>query len=170
MLAYMRCHLILEKLSQFRYILLALAQRWQKEWKDIDAIIEILPKSPVLTISSRLRLVAATIRVCSFNISLPPTRSKVPFSKQAHNLACVSRLRSPTSSKKSVPPLASSTLPSLRETALVKAPFHDQRVHYRSTPETGAPQLTCIKGPLLLAPLFVVTSARPIPYPHPFRP
>ena len=80
-------------------------------------------------------------------VSLPPTRSKACSSRARSTLAWVLRLMSPISSRKSVPPSASSNLPRRRATAPVKAP--------RSWPNSSdsisssgiAAQLTSTKGP-----------------------
>ena len=61
--------------------------------------------------------------VLILNSWFPPTRVKVPSSRKRSSFACNGRLMSPISSRKIVPPSASSTRPCFCLRAPVKAPF-----------------------------------------------
>src|SRR6266545_4226964 len=80
-------------------------------------------------------------------VSLPPTRSKACSSRTRRTLACVLRLMSPISSRKSVPPSASSNLPRRRATAPVKAPRSWPKSSDSISSSGTAAQLTSTKGP-----------------------
>ena len=71
-------------------------------------------KRPSRISSSRLRLVAATTRAVLLSSLLLPTRRKRPESRKVRSLACSDSDSSPTSSRNSVPPLATSTRPAAR--------------------------------------------------------
>ena len=69
------------------------------------------------------RLVAAISRTLTCSSCVPPTRVKVPFSENRSSLAWSGWLMSAISSRKIVPPSASSTRPGFCFSAPVKAPF-----------------------------------------------
>src|SRR6266446_4122848 len=73
--------------------------------------------------ASRSRCVAASTRTSMRISSWPPTRSKARSCSARKSLTCSSGGMSPISSKKTLPPWASSSLPSRRSLASVKAPF-----------------------------------------------
>jgi hypothetical protein len=59
-------------------------------------------------------LVAATMRTSTRSVRLPPTRSNSPSCSTRSSFACIAGDISPTSSRNSVPPSASSKRPSRR--------------------------------------------------------
>ena len=79
-------------------------------------------KLPSATAVTRSRLVAATMRTSTLIGLPPPTRSISRASMARSSFACASLPRSPTSSRKSVPPCASSNRPMRRSVAPVNAP------------------------------------------------
>ena len=78
---------------------------------------------PSSIIARRSRLVAAIQRTSTSSVRLPPTRSNRRSWSTRSSLAWSSGLSSPTSSRKNVPPSASSSRPRLRSVAPVNAPF-----------------------------------------------
>ena len=66
---------------------------------------------PARMASTMSRLVAAISRTLTRSSWVPPTRVKVPSSRNRSSLACSGRLMSAISSRKIVPPSASSTRP-----------------------------------------------------------
>jgi hypothetical protein len=70
-----------------------------------------------------LTLVAATIRTSVFSALDEPTLMNSPVSKTRNKRTCVANGSSPTSSRKIVPPSATSKYPFLFEVAPVKEPF-----------------------------------------------
>ena len=78
---------------------------------------------------------------------MPPTRSISPASSARSSLACASMLRSPISSRKSVPPLASSKRPRCRSVAPVKAPFSWPNISDSTRSRGMAAQLSLMYGP-----------------------
>src|SRR3982074_3499723 len=94
----------------------------------------------------RSRLVAEMSRASTLTGFLAPTGLTSPSWIARSSLTCAARGSSPTSSRNSVPPLASTNLPVWRSVAPVKAPFSwPNRID--STRLSGmAPQLTATKG------------------------
>ena len=80
-------------------------------------------KSPPAMALAMSRLVAAMKRTLTLNSSVPPTRVNVPSSRNRSNFACSGFPMSAISSRKIVPPFASSTRPGFCRSAPVKAPF-----------------------------------------------
>ena len=79
--------------------------------------------SSVATISARFWFVAAISRASVWIGLEPPTRTTTFSSSTRSSFACPPRLKSPISSRNSVPPEASSNLPGRDSWASVKAPF-----------------------------------------------
>ncbi len=77
---------------------------------------------PSSTKVRRLVLVAPTIRTSTSWVLEEPTRSKVPYSTTLKIFSCTSRGMRPISSRKRVPPSASSKRPFRAFVAPVKAP------------------------------------------------
>ena len=82
----------------------------------------------------------------TLTVDLPPTGSISPSCTARSSLTCTSSGRSPISSRNSVPPLASTNLPTCLSVAPVKAPFSWPN-RMLSTRLSGiAPQLTVTNG------------------------
>ena len=94
----------------------------------------------------RWRLVAATTRTLTRTVAVPPTRSNARSSSARRTFACSGSDRSPISSRKIVPPFATSNLPSFRPTAPVKAPFSCPNSSVSSNPSGMAAQLMATNG------------------------
>src|SRR5207247_1714913 len=77
---------------------------------------------PCIEAFARSLLVAAITRTSTVTGFSPPSRSITPDSKTRSSFAWASGPRSPTSSRNSVPPSASSKRPTRRSVAPVKAP------------------------------------------------
>ena len=99
---------------------------------------------PELIASSMLIFVAATILTFVFSTFDEPTFMYSPLSRILSNLTWVERGSSPTSSKKIVPPSATSKYPLLLLVAPVKAPFSCPNSSESIVPSGIAPQLTAI--------------------------
>ena len=97
----------------------------------------------------RSRLLAATRRTLTFTVRLLPSRSKVPFSSTRSSLACNSSGSSPTSSRNSVPPSATSNRPLSRVNAPVYAPFSRPNSSLSISGPGNAAQLTRTSRPVL---------------------
>ena len=95
---------------------------------------------------SRSRLVAARMRTSTPMGSAPPTRSKVRSWRTRRSLTWVSGGISPISSRKRVPPSASSKRPWRRSTAPVKAPRSWPKSSDSRRVSGSAAQLTATKG------------------------
>ena len=96
-------------------------------------------------------LVAATTRMLVFCTSEEPTLRYSPVSSTRSNRACVVSGSSATSSRKMVPPFASSKYPLREVTAPVNAPFSWPNSSESMVPSGIAPQLTamylaCLRG------------------------
>ena len=109
-------------LDQDGHVLAALAQRRQGDLEDVEAEVEVLAEAPFLISALRSRLVAHSTRTSTSISVLPPSRRSRPSSSTRSSLACSSMGISPISSRKSVPPWASSKTPGRRWSAPVKAP------------------------------------------------
>ena len=99
---------------------------------------------PFLIASSILTFVAATILTFVFSTFEEPTLINSPLSRTLRSLTCVARGSSPTSSKKIVPPSATSKYPLLLAVAPVNAPFSWPNNSESIVPSGIAPQLTAI--------------------------
>ena len=96
----------------------------------------------------------------------PPTRSKVRSWSTRSSATCVRGEMSPISSRKSVPPSASSKRPRRRAAAPVNAPFSWPKSSERRSVSTSAAQLTLTSGPAraaLAAWIASATSSLPVP-------
>ena len=100
-----------EILDQQRNILAPIAQRRNGDGEDVQAIVEIAAKLAALTIFFRSRLVAATMRASLVRVRELPRRSNSFSCSARSSFACISSGISPTSSRNSVPWLASSRRP-----------------------------------------------------------
>ena len=130
-----------------RDVLGAVAERGERDGEDAEAIVEVFAEaSSRATALSRSRLVAAMIRTSTWIGALPPTRSNSRSWRTRSSLAWVSRGSSPISSRKSVPPSASSKRPMRRAMAPVKAPFSWPNSSLSTSPAGRAAQLTLISG------------------------
>ncbi len=100
--------------GQIADVLAALAQRRQRDREDVEAIIEVLAELAALHLlragSCWWRRSGGCRRFTGF---LAPTGSTSPSWMARSSLTWVSSGNSPTSSRKSVPPLASANLPSM---------------------------------------------------------
>ena len=109
---------------------------------------------------------ADTIRTFTRICVLEPTRVISPDSSTRRSLICVAIGMSPTSSRKSVPPLAYSNLPTRSLEASVKAPFTWPKSSLSRMFSESAAQLRATKG-LLFRGLFWwmawATSSLPVP-------
>ncbi len=94
----------------------------------------------------RFLFVAASTRTSTCFVSAPPTRSKADSCRTRSTFACADRLISPTSSRKSEPPSASSNLPMRWETAPVKDPFSWPKSSLSMRSSGIAAQFTSTKG------------------------
>ncbi len=103
-----------EKFSQPGDVFPAVAQRGEQDGKDVQAVEEVFAESPLATSSMRSRLVAAMMRTSTFMVRLPPTRSNSPSWIIRSSLTWRGGANSPISSRKRVPPSASSKRPNLR--------------------------------------------------------
>jgi hypothetical protein len=91
-------------------------------------------------------LVAETMRTSTLTGRLPPTGSTWPSWMARSSFTCAAGGSSPTSSRNSVPPEASTNLPVCFSVAPVNAPFSWPN-SVDSTRFSGmAPQLTAMKG------------------------
>ena len=95
----------------------------------------------------RSRLVAATTRTSTARVLVPPTRSNFCVSRTRRSLTWVARLISPISSRKRVPPSASSKRPGTRSVAPVKAPFSCPKSSASRRLSLREAQWTAMKGP-----------------------
>ena len=99
-------------------------------------------------------------------VRVPPTRSSSPSCSTRSSLTCRSSDRSPISSRKMVPPVASSNRPTLRLTAPVNAPFSWPKSSLSTRPAEIAPQLTVTIGRSLRAlRLWIARAISSLPVP-----
>ena len=110
-------------------------------------------KSPVFTISSSDRCVAQTTRTSTVIGWLSPTRRISPLSRARSSRDWSDLGNSPTSSRNSVPPSATSNRPARCSSAPVNAPLRWPKSSLSTRCSGRAPQLTATSGP----------SARPLP-------
>ena len=89
---------------------------------------------------------AAITRTSTLIGWVPPTRKKVRLSSTRSSLTWVASGISPISSRKMVPPSASSNRPSRRSAAPVKAPFSWPNSSLSSSVSGSAAQLTAMNG------------------------
>ena len=117
------------------------SRRYSRSWR----------KRPPWTSSSSSRLVAATMRVSTRRGWFSPTRRISPSWIARSSLACARGESSPTSSRNSVPPSASSNRPGRSDAAPVKDPraWPNSSVSKRSS--LSAAQLTAQKRRILRA-------------------
>src|SRR3989441_12236127 len=88
------------------------------------------------------------VQTCALPISFPdPTREITPSCSARSTFACAERLLSPTSSRNSVPPSASSNLPARSANAPVQLPFMRPARSLSLRPVRLAAQLTSTNGP-----------------------
>ena len=85
-------------------------------------------------------------RTSTFTVSTPPTRSNSRSCSTRSSFTCTSAGTSPTSSRNSVPPSASSKRPARRAMAPVNAPFSCPNSSDSSTPGARAAQFTRTNG------------------------
>ncbi len=119
-----RAYFLREVSDQLGDVVGALAQRRHEKWKDAQPVIEIAAELRVRAIiCARSRLVAATSRTSTLIVRVPPRRSNSCSCRARSSLGCSSSGISPTSSRNSVPLLASSKRPTFCAMAPVNAPF-----------------------------------------------
>ena len=99
-------------------------ERRELDADDLEPVVEVLPeRRPTAIASARSRFVAEIRRTLTLIGSLVPTRTISPDSRTRRSLTWVESGMSPTSSRKSVPPLACSNHPLRSRSAPVKAPL-----------------------------------------------
>src|SRR5439155_1606289 len=96
---------------------------------------------------ARSRLVAAISRTFTASSRVPPSRRNVLVSSTFRSLGCSSGTSSPISSRKMVPPSASSNKPCLRSLASVNAPFSCPNSSESRNVADRPPQFTSTNGP-----------------------
>ena len=133
--------------GQVGHVRLPLAQRRHADRHHVQPVVEILAERarPGWPVAGRM-LVAAMTRTSTWIVRVPPRRSISRCWRARSSLACRSTRRLPTSSRKSVPPWASSNLPGLRAYAPVKAPFSWPKSSDSSSESGIAARLTATKG------------------------
>ena len=102
---------------------------------------------PALTRDASSRFVAATIRTSTAIGTVPPTRRNVRSSTARRNFACAAGGSSPISSRKSVPPSASSKRPARRSLAPVYAPRSCPKSSFSTRLSGRAATFTATNGP-----------------------
>ena len=126
-------------------------------------------KRPSPIIASNGWFVAATTRTSTSIVSVDPTRVTVRCSNTRNNLAWAVGLRSPTSSRKIVPPSAASNFPARSSSAPVNDPRTCPNNSDSTNVSTIAAQLTAMNGSSRRGPLRCNRSAT-ISLPVPFSP
>ena len=124
---------------------------------------------PSSTSFSRSRFVAAISRMSTLNVLLPPTRSNDRSCNTRKSFTCTPGLKSPTSSRRSVPPSANSNRPLRVCVAEVKAPFSCPNNSDSINVSGNAAQLTATNGPLARGLSWWMARAS-ISFPVPFSP
>src|ERR1044072_1925755 len=104
-------------------------------------------KRPMAISRATSLFVAAITRTSTGTDFAEPTREITPSCRARSTLACAERLMSPTSSRNSVPPSASSNLPGRSATAPVKLPFMWPNSSLSINSPGIAGQLTSTNGP-----------------------
>ena len=121
---------------------------------------------PSRTASSRSRFVAAITRASVRSVSLPPTRSNSRSCSTRSRATCTGAGSSPTSSRKIVPPAASSKRPRRRSSAPVKAPFSWPNSSEATSPSGSAAQLTLTRARLARGdPWWIARAMSSLPVP-----
>ena len=135
-----------EVADQGRDVLGALAQRRKPEWKHVQAVVEIAPEGPLADHLRRgpgsSRRPGARRRVI---VREPPRRSNSCSCSTRSSFGWSSSGMSPTSSRNSVPPFASSKRPTRCAIAPVNAPRSCPKSSLSSSPVGMAAQLTLTK-------------------------
>ena len=103
-------------------------------------------KLPSSTICSRSRWVAQITRTFTFTVWLSPRRLISPVSSTRNNLACIDNGNSPISSRKMVPPSATSKSPVRAVSAPVNAPRQCPNNSLSIRFSGSAPQFTATIG------------------------
>ena len=98
------------------------------------------------TSAGRSAWVAATTRTSTCCGSLPPTRSKVPYSITLSSFSCTAIEAVAISSRNRVPPSASSNRPGRRLVAPVKAPASCPNNSLSSSASPSTAQFSLMKG------------------------
>ena len=114
----------------------------------------------------RSRLVAEITRTLTRMICSPPTRWNSPSCSTRSSLACEAPCRSPTSSRKIVPPSASSNLPRREAVAPVNEPFSCPNSSVSISSVGMAAQFTLTNGPAangLELWMWAASSSLPVP-------
>ena len=122
--------------------------------------------SPSATISSRERCVAQTTRTSTVIGWLSPTRRISPLSSARSSRDCNCLGSSPISSRKRVPPSATSKSPARCSSAPVKAPLRWPNSSLSTRCSGSAPQLTATSGPPargLPSWMALATNSLPVP-------
>jgi len=130
--------------DQQRDVFPPLTQRRNEERDHVQSVVQVSRNAP----SSRTLDVLVRCRNHT-HVQVTACRRHavdLPFLKRPQDLACRSMRRSPISSRNSVPPSASSNLPSLSLTAPVNEPFTCPKARSRSKPR-GSRAVTATKGP-----------------------
>ena len=123
-------------------------------------------KSPRSTAFRRSRLVAAITRMFAFDMRVPPSRWNSRSCSTRRNFACADGLISPTSSRNSTPPEASSICPGLVCSAPVNAPRSWPKSSDSRSGSGSAAQFTATNGPRLRADarwMNRATTSLPVP-------
>ena len=103
--------------------------------------------------SWRSSLVAATILTLARFSLLPPIGMYVPSCKTRSSMAWTSRDKIPISSRKSVPPFATSKYPSLLASAPVNVPFMCPKKRVGASSLGMTPQFTATNGISFRSPI-----------------
>ena len=111
-------------------------RRYQRSWR----------KRPAETAACRSWLVAAISRTFILIVRVPPTRSTSWCCRARKSFACSAGASSPISSRKIVPPSATSNLPFFSANAPVNAPFSWPNSSLSSSDSVSAAQLTATNG------------------------
>ena len=122
--------------------------------------------APRCTPARRSRLVADTTRTSTRESLSAPGRRYVPYSIERRMRAWFSRLRSPTSSRKIVPPWASASSPGDDRSAPVNAPRSYPNIKLSNSSCGIAAQFTTTNGPRRRADCWCssrATSSFPVP-------
>ena len=115
---------------------------WQGNRKGAQPVIEIGTEPPRLDGLLQIPVAGGNHPDIHGIVWGPPTRSNSPSWRTRRSFGCSSRGRSPISSRKSVPPWASSNRPCRRVSAPVKAPFSCPNSSLSIRPAGRAAQLT----------------------------
>ena len=135
-----------EEPRQLRQIVDPIAQRRHPDRDDVDPVVEVLAEPPFLHRLLEIDVGRDDQAEVGLDRLRPPTRSISPSWIARSSFACRSKRRSPISSRNSVPPAASSNLPS----CCLCAPVNEPRSWPNSVLSTSscgiADRLTAMNG------------------------